>query len=393
MFACSQCKTEKYIKPDRRGTERLPAGWKRLPNEILCGKCVKDSYVIRAVEFPVASPVDMTREELNALLDGCWREARRLANWAECQLFDADKKTLDAQGKAPAMPKVYLYGIFKSGRTFPRRRQWDGATQSAAIILRGVERAYRKWRNDVVFRGKRSLSSHDSVPFPVDADAWSLDYGDNRQPLVSVALPGGRITLRLRYGAEFGRQLAGFAQIFKSEAVKGELALRKNRRTGDVMVKLVARFPRRQVGERLHTMLVRTDPNALWVVEQEGHAPWILNADHIRRWVECHRVFLQRIGEDMKHEKRIPRQQRGHMDDAIEDRCIKQNDRLATFCHQVTVQLSALADRRRVATVIYDDKCREWISRFPWHQLRTKLAYKLDGLSVQFHCSEGVSYE
>lgn len=131
-------------------------------------------------------------------------------------------------------------------------------------------------------------------------------------------------------------------------------------------------------------MLVRTDPNAFWVAEQEGHPPWIVNADHVRRWQAEHRTFLQRFAEDMKREKRWPKRKRLRMNGARARRCDKNRSRLETWSHQVTASLARLAAARRVGEVIYDDSPRGFLESFPWHELKVKLAYKLEGLGIRF---------
>jgi hypothetical protein len=246
--------------------------------------------------------------------------------------------------------------------------------------MRAVRKKYDAARFDVVWRRSCSLPSFRyPYPFPVHNQNWRPYYGKDNVPLVDVALPGGSVTLRLRGGPDMGRQLAAFREIVAG-AKCGELSLYK--KNGHSMVKLVAHFPRREAKPADKTMLVRTDPSALWVAEVQGTHTRVWNQDHVRALVERHRVWLQRVSEDTKREKRVPQQMRRHIDHARDDRCRKQNDRLTTFCHEMTAQLAHFAARQGACYVIYDDRAKGWLPNFPWHDLKTKLAYKLNDRGI-----------
>jgi hypothetical protein len=72
---CTHCRTERG-RPDR-----LPMGWSRDGDAVLCGACWGERYVLRAITIPVAAPESCTWAELRPILDDAWTEARRLGNW------------------------------------------------------------------------------------------------------------------------------------------------------------------------------------------------------------------------------------------------------------------------------------------------------------------------
>lgn len=336
--------------------------------------------VCRAITFPF-TPHSLEWKELDPLLSRAWGMSTHLANWAMSELFLADQLTLDRTvERLGPMPNLYLYGLFS--RSYPRRQEWQGAAAAANCIFRSVQKKYAAKRLDIVWRGSSSLPSFRfPYPFPVHNQNWSAVYGKGNVPLVTLSLPGGRVVLRLRGGAEMRRQLAGFRQIIQG-AKTGEAAIyRKNRHA---MIKLVAHFPIRENQEATNTLLVRTDPNAFWVAEMEGTHPRVWNQDHIKDLVTRHRVWLQRVSEDTKREKRVPRPMRRHIDQAREDRCRKMNDRLTTFCHEMSKQLVEFAVRQKVSSILYDDACKDWIESFPWSRLEAMLEYKCKDRGIKF---------
>jgi hypothetical protein len=179
------------------------------------------------------------------------------------------------------------------------------------------------------------------------------------------------------------RQLSHFAAIVNG-AKRGEAAIYKR---GDrTLLKLVFHATRKPVGELTGTILVRTDPAAFWVCELQGRQPWIVNADHARRWVAEHTVYRQRMSEDLKYEKRWPVEMRRNMLRSLEDRCRKMNDRLATWCQEASKMLAEFARRQKAATVIYDDRNQAYLPKFPWFRLLEMVKNKLDERGIRLVC-------
>lgn len=341
----------------------------------------EDRTVIRAVTLPVAEPVGRSWEELNAALKDCFRLSTDLANWCVHRLF-----ALDTPGatEPDAVKKWYGYG--DAGKNFPGWSGWAGNMAAAQCVIRAVHRKYRQQRFDVMVRHRSALLTYRyPYPFPVHNKDWKPSHDAAGFPVVSLPVPGlGRVDLRLRRRADFGRQLAMFRHLLDGTAKRGEAALYRDRK-GNLLLKLVGRFPVEPRGARVRGCCLRTDPAALLVAQIDGRSPWVLNADHLRRWQAAHRAYRQRAAEDAKREKRADRRQRAHLAKSRDLRCGKHNDRLDTALHQLSAQVARFCERQGVACVVYDDANTDYIpDGFPWHALRTRIADKLAGVGVGF---------
>lgn len=340
---------------------------------------MSDDTIVRAITFPVVEPVGRTWKEFRAALQACWRESTSLANWAITELLKQERLRRPDDRKISKAPVLYLYGHAK--KNFWGWGAWAGCYQSANCVLRQADKKWRSDRYKVMWTGDASAPTFRYPhPYPVHNQAWSPEFDEGNRPIVRVSLHGETWTLRLRGGPEFARQLAGFRQILAG-AKKGELAIFRRGREGHVMLKMVAHFPKPEAKSG-HTLLVRTDPEHFWVCEREGRAAWIVNADHVKRWIAAHKDFLQRLSEDTKYEKRWPARMRENMNKARELRCRKHHDRIDTWCHQATAMLVEFCRRQGAAEVIYDDECQEYLPSFPWHNLKTKLGYKLEAAGI-----------
>lgn len=354
-----------------------------------------DGMVCRAATFPFFPHQPMEWKDLDPVLKHAWGMSTHLANWVMSELYMIDQLTVERDGaKISPMPSFHtdsspkdLYGLFLL--TNPQAKQWVGLKREASTIIRSVKDKYSAVRLNVVGRGFQSLPSFRfPFPFPIHNQTWKPFYGKDNVPLVSVALPRGRVILRLRGGSEMRRQLSYFRQLVDG-AKRGEMSI--HRRGKHVLAKLIGWFPlpaQQKANDR--TLLVKTDPNALWVAEMEGTHPRVWNQDHMRHLVERHRIWRQRMSEDLKREKRVPQKMKAHMLHALEDRCRKMNDRLDTFCHEMTKQLAEFAVRQKVDTVLYDDQEKTWLQQFPWHNLREKLTWKLQERGIRFVCKSEV---
>jgi hypothetical protein len=352
---------------------------------------MQDNTVVRAVTLPVGAPVGCTWEQLNEALVKCWAVATDLVNWCVAELYTREPRPFPREGKMPGMPSLGAGGLYRFALgnlrdrqrpQYPRAadfRDTKGVVNSAGLVVRHAERKYKQMRFDVLRRHMANLLHQRSCPYPIHNREWKADYADGGFPVVNCTLPGlGKVGLRLKRRADFGRQLAGFKALHDGTAKKGEAALYRDRK-GNLLVKLVGHFPRRERGGTPNVAFVHTDPNSLLVVEINGSAANVTNGDHVRREIAKHRAFRQRAGEDKKREVRMDPRQRKNFDKYIAERCDKQNARLKTFVQQIAAQVARMCERQRVGTVCYDDANRNYFRSgedelpFPWSDLKTRL--------------------
>lgn len=336
---------------------------------------------IRTLTFPFM-PADGDWESLGPKLRQAWSMSTRLANWCASELALTDQLTLGKTGELSPFPVTGTGAAdpYKAFRGFyPDYSLWKGCTGAATCILQRVAKKYSRERLDVILRNSRSLPSF-RYPYPWFSRAQETRayFGKDNVPLLRVSLPGGNALLRLRGGPEMRRQLVGFRRIVSGEAKLGDVSLYKR---GDrYLAGIAASFPNRDRESGVGPlMLVRTDPNALWVVEVFGWThPRIWNQDHIRSVVKQHRIWLQRVSEDTKREKRIPRKMRRHIDQALADRCRKYHDRIKSFCQEMASELCGLAERLGCAALAYDDEVKTYLEGFNYSLLKTCVRNRLE---------------
>lgn len=350
--------------------------------------------VVRCVTLPVAVPLGndqngtpWTWESFNEAMTKAFRLSTDLANWSVHFLFRRDVPGQQAEPdeikpRSKTNPGgCYLYG--DAVKSFPN---WstltEGATQSAQCVFQAVHRKYRQDRFAIMFRSASQLLTYRyPYPFPIHNAAWVPRYDDGGFPVVSVAIPGvGRVELRLKRRADFGRQLANFKMLHDGTAKRGEAALYRDRK-GVLLLKMVGTFPRKERQGADNVCFLHTDPNAMLVAEINGRSVTVTNGDHLKRAHaiiktvnERHRRFLQRAGEDKKREVRMDRDQRANLNKVVDDRCGKQNARLNTAVHQIAAQTARFLERQRVGLVAYDDSVKTFLpDGFQWYALKERL--------------------
>jgi len=399
---CCQCNAKRTVAPHKKSANlRTPKGWRNNKNGTLtCSGCWRQRMIVRAATFPVAEALNGTRKELDDDLRQCWQRSTCLANWGQNQLQMLDYIRQPEDTKLPPHKTVYLYGLFKDG--YAGREAWEGCKNSAVAVLNGVQADYKKARFHRVFTGKRSLSSYRfPYPFPVSNQNWRAFYGDNKEPLIEVRLGSRRWILRLRGGSEMRRQLGHFAHMVAGTATRGELVFYRVRANPSdnraayssaargsaprdsfrVMAKLVAWIPRPAAREIEGSLEFKSTPEHLLVC-----GDWILNCDHIKRATANHEVFLQRIAEDTKHEKRWPKEHRQAMNAHRQRRCHNFNKRVNTFCKQVASMLCGLTQRRGKGTLVVDLRDKSFFGKkFRWYAFGVAIrnAAEYAGLGVQ----------
>jgi len=395
---CNGCQAEKTTKG-----ERVPNGWHRLNEDLFCRNCWSERYILRAVTFPVVGPVDGEWVDLRGDLASAWAASTALANWAATELVKNDVIRQAGQKKCPSMPPIYLYGL--AVKTYSGWSDWNGAAATANSILRSVEQKYRAARYEIMWTRDRSLMTFRyPFPFPVHNQNWTASTV-NQSPTVSITINGRKWMLRLKGGKEMARQLASFRDIEEGRAVKGEMSIYRVRANGGdhrsavseadrsapraafrVMVKLVAWLPRREkVRSQGRVYDLETGPDR-FLTAADG---WHINADFMRTACAEHAVFLDRMSNDTKHEKRWPKRKQRCLNEFRARRCDKQNNRVKTFCQQIAAMVAGRAHRLGFSGVTLNDNDKSYFSDgFPWHQLRTLMATKCDEMGMTFASGE-----
>jgi len=378
---CKQCDKMTEAK-------RLPPGWHRNPaGDPLCPACWHDRYILRAVTIPVASPIGLEWKDLRERLKVAFQDVTRLSNWAVSELMREDVKRTPDLKKLPKMPAHYLY---------PEARKFapELPTSTTVSLLQSVERKYRARRFDVVWLGKQSLPNYRyPQPIPFHNATWKATLGDDGEALVSLRLGGERITLRLRGGHQFRRQLKSHRLLVDGLAVRGELALLEQRaNAGDnrvgtapatrLMCKMVGYFPREAKREREGVLIVITSEEAmLTACNAKNKRLWTIHADHVLRWAATHRRQLQAWSDDQKHElrrRKVPFAKRR------EDACRKYNRRMNTAADQIAAQLVNYADRYGFAELKWVEGQPKRTNEFRWVRLFDRIKQKCDAAGIVY---------
>jgi hypothetical protein len=398
-IACIVCEMSRSTQATVRGNARLPNGWKRFKDDVYCAKCWRDRFVLRAIVLPIHKPLESDWTYLKEALRRCWKESTALANWAINELAKADVVRTNQLERLPPMSRVNLYQEARA--RFPQLN-----CQSVNAILRYAEKNYRRLRLKVVWLNEASLPVYRyPAPFPVSNQAWKASFDAEGKPVISVPLMNDRVTVMLRDGRGYRRQLAAFKQIVEGDAVQGELSLyRQKASTGDhrpgftdrkssgsarvpfrAMAKLIAWLPREVAPAPAlrGTLTARACGDSFLVVEGAGLSqPWVLNADHVRRWFAEQRRRRLRLQTDQK--AGIDPQNRVQLSDRQLSFVEKHKRRIDTWCHQASAMLAQLAERLRVADIHFDDSDRSYIADFPWSRFERYLKAKLDERKIQF---------
>ena len=390
---CGLCPREQVAKPAKKGDVKLPAGWKRHDAKIYCRDCWKASFVLRAVTLPIGQVVDGGEwADFFAAVVAGWRGATDVSNWAVTELAKADTPRTADMERIPAFKPPYLY-------PGARRVAPELVPTSVVAILHSIEGRYRKARLKTIWQRTAAHPVYRyPMPLPVHNQSWECVEGDGGRPCISMRIGDRRWTVSLNT-ARHRRQLGAWRKILSGEAIAGELAIlgrearqadhRRGgaerergggrRRTTRVMAKLVAWFPKRETRERDGVLYLSTGADVLWSYHlgTDGE-PKYLRAAHLRRWEKQHRRHLESMSDDMKHEKRWPKEVRQQANERQDIWVRKYRDRLDSACHEATAMIAGYADRCSVRTVVYDDSNHSYVDRFPFQKLREQLRYKLD---------------
>lgn len=421
----------------------------------------KSVVLQRSISLPVQTCLSHEWGEFMRLLHNAWRQSTDLANWAGQTLARHDTVRLPSMEKLPPYQAIDLYALAfgraqeRAGRElwgcaackkkwFPSRTQngrapdhkkgketcagsgrettrmprsvlprvegqlkgedWQGAKACAAQLLHKVEKKYKKDRfSRIWLREKRVPEFNYPYPFPVHSDAWGGWFGEQQEPVVSLQLPGGRVTARLRGGNEFRPQLRVFRQIVDTEIKQQSLEIcsqpshGKNGRTGrhrfaggdqrrTFRVMLRIAYPLelyRAAGEGTAVLTTGVDPFLSLQIAGKSfasvwHCPWVKN------WTIEHRLFLDAFADDLKFEKRWPGSKRHALNRYQERRVEKHGRRMKSWRQETVHQIVAMLARNKVRELLYDDRDHDFAEEFPWHQFAQNLADKCAEFGLVF---------
>lgn len=369
---CSSCGIE-------REGDRMPTGWKRLGESVHCDKCWKLRYVIKAVTIPVVSPVGMDWPSLRKILQEQFDLSTKAANWTMRQVAALDT-VLGVGTKLEKMP-VPMPG----GKTLYKAvaDQFALDTRTASCLSNAVLALYKKARFEM-HRGRTSLPSiRYPYPIPITGATWDVTEGEDGGLTVDVPLGRkNRVSLRLRGGSEYRRQLTDIRKIISGEAVKGQLDIYE--KGTKLLVKFAGWFPRKPATDKpWSASLVSGGDNFATLYNDQNKTIYRWNADHVKRWVIAQDEQNQRLREDLKAEKRLGREKDGILARLalLSD---KHTNRMHSFCHEVSAQIVNHLVRRRCGTLICTFADTGFIPHFPWFKFKTMLANKANAVGIEF---------
>lgn len=377
QIKCSKCDTTKEAK-EAKNDVKLPIGWKRINDNVICSTCLRKYYMLRAISVPIAYPVGSTKDEMWKAVRSAWRMATEVSNWAVTEMAKIDVVRTAADEKIPKFPGVYLY-------PGARLRCPDMTPQSVSALLRAVEQKYRRRRYDVIWTASASLPRYRyPAPYPVHNQAWKLYRDEKGYYEIRLRIGGDSWVFRLAGGGGFWRQQRQMDHIIAGRAIKGEMSLMQFKHDGHpskIMAKMVAWIPKeeRHICQRDEGKVLQlyTRDDCFWdAIYPAQHTTWQINADHVRTWIIGHMRMNARILQDSRVTSRKWKLKE------LERRATKQHNRIRSFCQMSCSAVVKLALSCRATTVNYDDSERDYMSSFPWAELRQMLANKLDEYGI-----------
>jgi len=366
---------------------RIPRGWKNVNGTYYCPEAWKERYCIRAIVVPVASPESIGKgspeawKELRATLANSWSRSTEAANWALRRLLANDVTREPQAAKCPPIPAIYLYG----------ERDWTGWSQSASAVLRTVEHTYRATRYEIIWRGSRSLPNVKyPYPYPIHNAAWKLSELPDGGVFFDAPLIGGRVSMRLRGGHQYRRQLTGLRWLIEHPELRGEASIYQ--RGNEIVVKVVGWFPRKTDEKRSGTLFLRTGEAEFLVgLNERDERLFLFPGDRVREWLVRHENGLQRWHDGMKAEMRRPKRASRKNAEDMQNRAEKCRNRINSFIDETAAQCVNHAVRRQLARIVYNDECQTYFRQFPWYRVKMLLQQKCNAAGIEFEYSSAAT--
>lgn len=351
-----------------RAADRLPAGWKRFGAGTLCRKCKRASLVNVVISMPVVSCVELSQDELYLAFREASREARAVSNVLVRRFALADEG-LGSDGrltKWKAPPDAY----HAARRVAPA---FD--TNSLGSLSHRLAGMYSSRRFDVHVSGTSSIMHFSRLqPVPIKGERWRAAFDEQNRPVVSLRLGSTdaaeprdrRLTLRLAGGSEFRRQLADFRRVVSGEAVQADMRLvpryRDGKLRGIIARMTLTRAKPNRSADRTGEMLVTLGSGALctW----QGMPP--IHLDEARNLVRGNAAVVQRMADDLKHERRHPGRHRAGIVHKMHERSRRYADRMKTLLQQTASKIIGFAKRQRFSAIRLTVGDTNELPEFPW---------------------------
>lgn len=384
MIRCDATQKERQTKLSRKGTPKLPRGWKRIAGKTYCPEAYKDRFVVRALKVPVMWPEN--KEDRDALANAIrkgQRELREIANHTLSALYTHDLQTsqFDEEGKLSKFEIPYLYPIL--------RERLPSVTPDLVVLMTNrVTLTYLKDRWDVRV-GRKSLPNYRQLPLFIRAsenNKWAIVDG---KPKFTVTLiKGYRTTLTINQTSRAGanekrrrnhnRNWHALVKTIEEGMPIGECQLTIDKR-GNIMLTAIVTIPK-QLRERDGTLHIKTDKDSLLLAfNDKDHKLWDYHRDDLIRRQAAHKARLQRWSDDSKYEDRPNPAFSNRRSCAVR----KHRNWLNTVVEQASARVANYANRRGIKKVIFTEG-EKLTDQFDWHKLKTRIEQKCDAYGIDF---------
>ncbi len=224
--------------------------------------------------------------------------------------------------------------------------------------IQGRHDNYRSKRYQVIWTGGASLPNvRYPYPYPVKNTGWSLHENPDGGLYFEARTPTGRVSMRLKGGHEYRRQLIGARWLIENKHLRGEAAIYK--RGNQIVVKLVGWFPKKIDTKADGTMFVKTSSQSFLIgLNARDERLWIINGDRAKRWMTRTANATQRWREDQKYEMRHPKRENRKTAEDMQAATKKNRDRLSSFIDESAAQVVNHARRRRLSNIASGNRNR-----------------------------------
>lgn len=158
----------------------------------------------------------------------------------------------------------------------------------------------------------------------------------------------------------------------------------------NILCKIVYRMPKHdRPPDSTNVLLLRHRPDCFveaTVIGDTVHRTWKYNGDQIhdsaqemKRKIERHAQWRQRLNEDKKASKRMCKRWRRRLDKATESPCEAHNRRLTNFRKMIAAEIAKYAQRNHCAVVLYDNHDYGYFPSFPMYLFHSDLKTALCG--------------